>query len=246
MFESSIEIRSFVEGIQRTKLANDDREFHKAVFALSKYMKQQQMSPTTWQKLDQIAFYEMDDFSEEQTTANRQKAKESVVTYITELLNGDSNDTILYRVLENFYEYVEALLERKPHQKSNISKSLTNHIVINNEYDVQFLLFAYLKPLFPKERAEVSDDTGYETVRTDILIDQNTCIEAKCSRDSMSEKKLGEEIKADMVQYKQKNIYFFIYDKSKIIKNPLLFKEEYEKMEPNKNIYIIIHQPKKL
>lgn len=246
MFNTPIEIRSFVEGIQLIKTANNDNEFHKAVFSLSEYMKRQQMSLATWQRLDQIAFYEIDDFSEEQTTENRQKAKESVVAYITELLNEDSDNTILYRVLENFYEYVEALLERKLHKKSNISQTLSDYIVINNEYDVQFLLFAYLKPLFPKERPEVSDDTGYETVRTDILIDQNTCIEVKCSRDSMSEKKLGEEIKADMVQYKQKNIYFFIYDKSKIIRNPLLFKEEYEKMEPNKNIYIIIHQPKKL
>lgn len=57
-------------------------------------------------------------------------------------------------------------------------------------------------------------------------------------------KKLTEEIEADMVHYSAGNIYFFLYDKEKIIENPEVFKETYEKKVQGKRIHIIIHQPK--
>ena len=59
-------------------------------------------------------------------------------------------------------------------------------------------------------------------------------------------KKLSEEIKADMLHYNQRDIYFFIYDKNKIIKNMESFKSAYESMLNEKKIHIIIHQPKYL
>ena len=57
-------------------------------------------------------------------------------------------------------------------------------------------------------------------------------------------KKLVEEIEADMVHYSAKNIYFFIYDKEKLIDNLCNFKSIYEEKMKDKHIYIIIHQPK--
>lgn len=93
-------------------------------------------------------------------------------------------------------------------------------------------------------RAEVSEDTGYGTVRTDILLDLNNVIEVKCTRRGMALKKLIEEIEADMVHYSAKNIYFFIYDKEKIVDNPFNFKMTYEGKMKDKQIHIIIHQPK--
>ena len=41
-------------------------------------------------------------------------------------------------------------------------------------------------------------------------------------------------------------IYFYIYDKEKIIDNPELFKKTYENKIYEKNIYIEILQPKEL
>lgn len=93
-------------------------------------------------------------------------------------------------------------------------------------------------------RTEVNQDTGYATVRTDISLDSETVIEVKCTRPSMQLGKLKEEIAADMIHYSEKNIYFFIYDKEKIIKEPQIFKKTYEKMVKEKNIHITIHQPK--
>ena len=83
---------------------------------------------------------------------------------------------------------------------------------IENEYDVQHLLFAYLKPLYPMARTEVNQDTGYATVRTDISLDSETVIEVKCTRPSMQLGKLKEEIAADWCAPRQvdseKNISF--------------------------------------
>ena len=103
-----------------------------------------------------------------------------------------------------------------------------------------------MKPLYPLARAEVSEDTGYGTVRTDIFLDSEHVIEIKCTRNSMKLKKLTEEIEADMVHYHAKNIYFFLYDKAKIIENPLAFKQTYVDKVKDKQIHIIIHQEKKL
>lgn len=90
------------------------------------------------------------------------------------------------------------------------------------------------------------EDTGYEAVRTDIRIDNQTVIETKCSRASMSRKKLVEEIEADITHYSASNLIFYIYDKEKIIDNPQLFKQTYEKKTHEKNIHIVILQPKEL
>ncbi len=40
------------------------------------------------------------------------------------------------------------------------------------------------------------------------------------------------------------DIYFFIYDKEKIIENPQLFRNTYENKVKGKRIHIVIHQPK--
>lgn len=77
-------------------------------------------------------------------------------------------------------------------------------------------------------RAEVNEDTGYGAVRTDILLDSKNTIDIKCTRKGMVLRKLGEEIEADMVHYSAKIIYFFIYDKEKLIDNPFNFKTIYE------------------
>lgn len=87
--------------------------------------------------------------------------------------------------MENFFE-------RRPHKRGGIQKEQLESLRIKNEYDVQYLLYAYLKPLYPMARSEVNEDTGYGTVRTDILLDSENVIEIKCTRKGMILKKLIE------------------------------------------------------
>lgn len=120
------------------------------------------MPPASWQRLDKISFYIIDEASDTINLKNRSMAKERVVAYITELLGGCDEKDILYHVLNNFYEYLEALRERDLHGKATLCKNTLESIVVNKEYDMQFLLFVYLKPIFSKERLEVNKDTGAE------------------------------------------------------------------------------------
>lgn len=106
------------------------------------------------------------------------------------------------------------------------------------------MLYAALKPLCTDARVEVSEDTGFGTVRSDIKISSlNAVIEAKCTRKSMSVKKLTEEIEADIVHCKTGFIYFYIYDKEKIIIDKQAFEATYSKPFDNKVIHIILLQP---
>ena len=108
-------------------------------------------------------------------------AKKRVMEYIFDLTDQAGNDDILLAVLENYYLFLEGLFEREPHKRGGIQKSQLDSIRIKNEYDVQHFLYAYLKPLYPQARIEVSEDTGYNTVRSDIFLDPDRVVEIKCS-----------------------------------------------------------------
>lgn len=195
-------------------------------------------------EVEQRAYYLPNNYSEKDTKEKIEQAKKRILEYINELMNFSLEDKRLLSILDNFYLFLEGLIEREPHKKGGIQKEQLETLKIKNEYDVQHLLFAYLRPLYPMARAEVSEDTGYHTVRVDIVLDAKNVIEVKCTRKGMMQKKLIEEIEADMVHYSAECIYFFIYDKEKMIENPLNFKNVYEKKITNKQIHIIIHQPK--
>ncbi|MCC0735325.1 hypothetical protein KGF36_11800 [Clostridioides sp. ZZV14-6009] len=59
----------------------------------------------------------------------------------------------------------------------------------------------------------------------------------------MTEKKLTEEIGWDGFHYNYKNIFFFIYDKNRVIKNKVAFVNTYTRCSENKNIETIVIQP---
>lgn len=71
---------------------------------------------------------------------------------------------------------------------------------------------------------------GYNGTRADLyLYSFNLIIKTKCTRDSMNERQLTEELGADSFHYPANIICFFIWDRSKIIKNPEAFKNKFEK-----------------
>lgn len=108
------------------------------------------------------------------------EAKKRVIEYVNEIMDVNENNRLILDMLENFYLFLENLLERIPHKKGGIQKEQLEGLKIKNEYNVQHFLYAYLKPLYSMARAEVNEDTGYGTVRT------------------------------DMVHYSSKSLYFFI------------------------------------
>ena len=239
-------IDSMQEAIEKLKNAPNKREFDSVKDAVQTYMSRVGMQ-TESAELERRAFYFPNEYSDKDAGEKLEEAKNRTVQYLFELMGKTpEDDSILLRILENFHLFLEALWERVPNKRGGIQPVQLNAVRIKNEYDVQHLLYAYLKPLYPAARAEVSEDTGYEAVRPDIRLDDDRVIEVKCSRSEMKEKKLIEEIEADMVHYRASHIYFFVYDKEKIIENPKIFKNTYENKIKEKQVCIIIHQPKRL
>lgn len=234
-------IQEVAEQIQK---AEDEAGFKIAIYNLKKCLKQLGVNPEYLMEVERRAYYLSNEYSEKNTKEQMQSAKQRIMTFIDDMMNTTVGKEVLLKVMDNFYLFLEGLMEREPHKKGGIQKEQLETLKVKNEYDVQYLLFAYLRPLYPMARTEVSEDTGYNTVRVDIVLDAKNVIEVKCTRKGMAQKKLIEEIEADMVHYSADCIYFFIYDKEKIIDNPLNFKNTYEKKMLNKQIHIIIHQPK--
>lgn len=237
-------IKSIPDAVTRLKNVKDGQEFSIFLAGLRIFLQKLDSSPQCLMELEQRAYYVINEYSDKETRDNLDVARKRVREYLEEIMTGCPADDRLLIVLENYYLFLESLLERPPHKRGGIQREHLSGLKIQNEYDVQHLLYAYLKPLYPLARAEVSEDTGYGTVRTDIFLDSEHVIEVKCTRHSMPQKKLIEEMEADMVHYHAKHIYFFLYDKEKIIENPQLFRNIYENKVKGKQIHIIIHQPK--
>lgn len=214
------------------------------------------------EKLKSKSMYQENEYSMEKTKESILKAKERVIGYLKDVLqciednyvkctnynsefSKDTSILIIKKILNNFYMHIESMYEREVHGKAGITKENLDRIKIVNEYDVQRILYSLIKPIFPEARLEVENDTGFSTVRYDIIIEKlSIIIEVKCSRKSMTEKSLTEEIGADIVNYKCENVFFFVYDKEKIIRNVTAFTNTYTSKFGDKNINAIVIQPR--
>lgn len=206
--------------------------------------------------------YQENSFSISSTKNSILNAKDKAVYFLNRLskeikiINEDENKItdneltddmaliIIRKILNNFYKHIETMYEDKVHGRGTILKENLDKIKIGNEYDVQRILYSIIKPIFPEARLEVSNDTGYGTIRYDIIIEKHQIIiEVKCTRDSMSEKKLTEELGSDAFHYKYNNLFFFIYDRGKIVANKEAFISAYSKSYNDKKIETVIIQP---
>lgn len=176
-----------------------------------------------------------------------EKSKKSILDYIEAVLYEEKSNAVeqVKKLLENFHLFCKSLYRDSLHGKC--SKALKEHlpcIEINNEYDLQQLMYPVIQATFPEARMEKVEDSGHHTVRGDILIDsEDIVIELKCTRSSMNERSLSEEVASDMVHYKEKYIFFYIYDKESIIKNPVDFKKTYEEKNiDGKKVFVKVLQ----
>lgn len=178
------------------------------------------------------------------------EAKEKVIGCLRNFLykeKADDSRETLIKYLNNFHVFMEELTDKEPDKRATLSSEQLQMIKIKNEYDLQHLLYAVLKPIYLDIRSEVTEDSGVGMVRSDLKIPQlQVVVETKCTREKMQLKKLTEEIEADIVHYSEKNIIFFVYDKYKIIKERQSYEKYFNRTFDGKNVKIVIHQPVKL
>lgn len=153
---------------------------------------------------------------------------------------------ILRRILNNFHLHVRAMYQDSVHGRAGIKMEDLERIQIGNEYDVQRILFALIRPVFPETRMEVTEDSGYKSVRYDLFLDDyRVAVEVKCTRANMSVKDLTEELGSDAFHYATDHLFLFIYDKAKVIVNVDAFKKTYRRDKDSfgKNMETFVIQP---
>ncbi len=108
-------------------------------------------------------------------------------------------------------------------------------IKVSDEYDVQDLFHALLRIDFDDVRPEIwTPEYAGGASRIDfVLPTENIVIETKMMRDSLTKKKLGEDLLVDIAKYKQfpncKTLVCFIYDPINMIDNPRGFESDLNK-----------------
>lgn len=230
---------------------SDDRETcQSAIRNVALTLKQNGFSKEA-ETLQKTFKYQENILSQRNTWSNFFEAKERTVQYLEELClefkpNSEMNSIkIVESILRNFHLYCKYLYKSRIHGKC--SQELKQHLIgfsIQNEYDLQKLLFPAIALMFPDARQEETDDTGHHTIRKDIVLDADgIVIELKCTRASMTEREISEEIGSDMIHYKEQQIFFYIYDKDNVIQSPSNFKKTYEDTSVDgKQIHVIILQ----
>lgn len=237
-------IAEYVEKIRKTGNAS---QYDEIVSELNRKLEEMDYPKEFCEQVKQKQRYLKNRFSDE---ANKEKmlvAKDNLLKCLVDFLdgeNGNAAENVLIQYLMNFYMIIEALCEREPDKRATLTHDMLQKIKIENEYDLQHLLYAVLKPLYPDIRKEVAADSGVGTVRSDLKIPcLNSVVETKCTRENMSLKKLTEEMEADIVHYSEKHIIFFVYDKWKVIKDRVSYENYFNRTFDGKEIKIIIHQP---
>lgn len=223
---------------------------------IKKYLKQEGFSEEIQQEMQIKMWYVTNEFSKEETRKSIMRAIKAVIECLEENDRAldrkkvtDREIVLLEQILNNFYLYYRSMFQNPLHKKAALSMNDLKKIRIENEYDLQRMLYALLVPVFPMIRQEVESNNGYGGMRADLYLqEQDVIIETKCTRGSMNEKKLTEELGADGFHYQANIIFFFVYDKNNIIKNPDAFKAAFarEQEKNGKTIKVILLQPMEL
>lgn len=151
----------------------------------------------------------------------------------------DNNSSLknIEDILNNFHKVARQLKIRRENRDT---------LIINDEYDVQDLLHALLRIHFNDVRVEEwTPSHAGSSSRMDFLIkDLNVVIETKMTRDSLKDKKLGEELIIDIEKYfKHENcdiLYCFIYDPSELINNPKALENDLSRDNGELQVKVII------
>jgi hypothetical protein len=172
------------------------------------------------------------------------KTKKNIIRRISENEYYVCAVDIVNTILDSFQRAEEMLFHKTAHGKcsESVRNVSDNAVTIENEYDLQHILYPFIYAVFPLARTEQYQDTGHSAIRKDIIIpEHDIVIEIKCTRKSMNESGLGDEIAADIIHYDNKYLFFYIYDRAGIIENPKAFANSYETQAINdKKIYIKI------
>lgn len=188
--------------------------------------------------------------TKEEKIAKYHSCIQKAIKYLRENMVDEIKESdALEMIVKNFGLYLQNMFLAEPENKSTLKKAVLDQIQINNEYDVQHMMYAVVKALYPSARREVNQDTGYGTVRYDIIIKEiDTVIEIKCTRKDHSDGKLCRELGEDGYFYKCARLLIYVYDKQQKIKDVGNFKKALERTRETdgKDVKVYVEQTKEL
>jgi len=153
----------------------------------------------------------------------------------------DARSHVLH-LCRRFHRYVAALANRSRGKPP---------LVVDDEYDVQYLMNALLRLHFNDVRPE--EGTGSYAgggVRMDFLLKaEQLVVETKMTRATLRDRQIGDELLQDVARYQQhpdcKGLICLIYDPSYLIENPHGLKSDLEKMSSNKLSVAVVIIPER-
>lgn len=125
----------------------------------------------------------------------------------------------------------------------DVARQLRSHrkdhtpLLLNDEYDVQYLLHALLKLHFDDIRPEEQTQSyaGSSTLADFVLPDIKVVIEVKFAREAKDTKRFGDEILIDIPHYVKhsdcERMFVLIYDPERVLKNPVGWVKDLEKQK---------------
>lgn len=137
-----------------------------------------------------------------------------------------SNQNVMISVLTNFDKFAKQIQTQRSGRTS---------FELKNETDVQDALHAILKLFYSDIRPEnyVPEYAGGKS-RVDFFLPEiQSVIEVKYAQESLKDNEIGKQLLIDIGRYSNipncKNLFLFIFDPSKILKNPAGLTSDLEK-----------------
>lgn len=171
-----------------------------------------------------------------------------IVKSLIEDIEGENFDLKIAPIQDNATETVEKILNNfhRVVRQIRIRYDDRQTIEINDEYDVQDLLHALLLIPFDDVRAEEwTPSYAGGSSRMDFLINgENIVIETKMTRESLKDKKIGDELIIDIERYSVhpncEKLYCFVYDSQEFIKNPIGLENDLSGIKNGLDVNVII------
>jgi hypothetical protein len=143
----------------------------------------------------------------------------------------------LLQLAESFHSVVLRLRHRRTRREP---------VIINDEYDVQYVFDALLTSRFADVRPEEwTPSYAGGASRVDFFLkNESMFVETKMTRDGLTDRKLGDELIIDIAHYTQttdcKALLCFVYDPEHRLKNPRGLENDLTKQHDGLPVWVVI------
>ena len=122
MFNIPMAITSIQDAITRLKNIKVGQEFSLLLPGLRTFLKTLDIDSQSLMELEQRAYYVINEYSDKETKDNLDSARNRGITYLEQIIADSPADDRLLTILDNYYLFLEVLLERPPHRRGGIQK----------------------------------------------------------------------------------------------------------------------------